>query len=264
MELIPLQHVPIINGPTHLAPVLLQALRDQQLTLQKGDILVIAHTLVSKAEGKMVKLADVAPSAEAYELAALTEKDPRLVELILQESVGIVRAAPGVLITEHRLGTVSANAAIDRSNAGPGGEWVVLLPDDPDASAARLRSAIKDALGIDIGIIISDTHGRPFRLGAVGVAIGVAGLIALRDWRGETDLYGYVLQTSDEAVADELAAAASLLMGQSKEGVPAVIVRGLSLPPGNGTACSLVRPRHKDLFRNSAPLRSRYESAQTG
>jgi coenzyme F420-0:L-glutamate ligase / coenzyme F420-1:gamma-L-glutamate ligase len=249
MELIGLRGIPIINGPTNLSAVLIATLNQQNIRLVNGDVLVIAHKLVSKAEGQVVALERIVPGPEAEAVAARTGKDPRLVELILQESAAIIRENHGVLITEHRIGTISANAAVDQSNAGPDGKWAVLLPKDPDQTAARLQADIEAAYGVEIGVIISDTQGRPFRLGAVGVAIGVAGLVPLVDWRGCRDLYGYTLHASEEAVADELAAAATLLMGQSQEGIPAILVRGWRMQRGEGTARELLRPREKDLFR---------------
>jgi coenzyme F420-0:L-glutamate ligase / coenzyme F420-1:gamma-L-glutamate ligase len=234
-----------------VAGLLLQALAEAGLALQEGDILVVAQKIISKSEGRQVRLADVGPGPRAVELAAQTGKDPRLVELILRESVEVSRWRPGVIITRHRLGFTSANAGIDRSNVELDGdeEAVLLLPLDPDLSARRLRQAIAAACNVEPGIIISDSHGRPFRLGTVGVAIGVAGLPALWNRRGEADLFGYRLQHTDVGLADEIAAAAGLLMGQAAEGLPAVLIRGLRLPPVAGRAAELVRPIEQDLYR---------------
>ena len=230
--------------------LLLDALDRAGLALQDGDVVAVAQKIVSKAEGRLVALADVEPGEYAVRLAQQVDKDPRLVELILRESEEVSRAAPGVLIVRHRLGFTSANAGIDRSNVGPGGEErVLLLPNDPDASAARIRETIQAERGVAVGVVITDSHGRPFRLGTVGVAIGVAGLPALWDRRGEADRYGYRLQHTDVGVADEIAAAAGLLMGQAAEGRPAVLLRGLRLPPADGRATDLVRPRELDLYR---------------
>ena len=185
-------------------------------------------------------------------MAALTEKDPRLVELILQESTAISRLKPGVLIVRHRLGFTSANAGIDRSNVpqNEGEETVLLLPLDPDASARQIRQVIEAQTGVSVAVIITDSHGRPFRMGTVGVAIGVAGIPALWDRRGEPDLYGYRLQHTDVGMADELSAAAGLLMGQADEATPVVVVRGLSYPVvENSAATDLVRPRTHDLYQ---------------
>ncbi len=243
--------IPDVQPGDDVAVLILNALAAADLPLQSGDILAIAQKIVSKAEGRLARLADVTPSEQAVEVAAQVDKDPHLVELILQESDEISRLKPGVVVVRHRLGFTSANAGIDRSNVGHegGGEWVLLLPLDPDASAQRIRQAICDHLGIDIGIIITDSHGRPFRLGTVGVAIGVAGLPALWDRRGEKDRYGYTLQHTDVGVADEVAAAAGLLMGQAGEGLPVVLLRGLQLPTQDGKAVDLVRPKELDLYR---------------
>jgi coenzyme F420-0:L-glutamate ligase/coenzyme F420-1:gamma-L-glutamate ligase len=219
--------------------------------LQNGDVLVIAQKIVSKAEGRLVQLDEVVPSARALEVAAQTAKDPRVVELILQESEEISRMRPGVLIVRHRLGFTSANAGIDRSNVAQAGEaeTVLLLPLDPDASATAIHTAIAQQLNLSVGVVISDSHGRPFRQGTVGVAIGAAGLPTLWDRRGESDLYGYTLQHTTVGVADEIAAAAGLLMGQASEGMPVVLMRGLQLPAIHGQAQDLVRPKELDLYR---------------
>lgn len=235
-----------------MARLLLEALARADLALRDGDVLAIAQKIISKAEGRQVRLADVEPGAEAVELAAQADKDPRLVELILRESTAVSRVRRGVIIVRHRLGFTSANAGIDRSNVAldnPADVAVLLLPLDPDASAQRIREAIHTRTGRLVGIIITDSHGRPFRLGTVGVAIGVAGIPALRDRRGEADLYGYRLQHTDVGLADEIAAAAGLLMGQAAEGLPVVLVRGLRLPPGDGRATDLVRPPDQDLYQ---------------
>jgi len=243
--------IPHIQPGDDIAEVILAALATAGLTLQDSDILVIAQKIISKAEGRSVNLADVTAGERAREVAAQTGKDPRLVELILQESDEISRLREGVLIVRHRLGFTSANAGIDRSNVSqPGGEErVLLLPLDPDGSAAGIRAVLEARSGVQVGVIVSDTHGRPFRQGNVGVAIGVAGLPALWDRRGEFDLYGYELQHTIVGVADEIAAAAGLLMGQASEGMPVVLVRGLQLPPVEGKAQDLVRPKEMDLYR---------------
>lgn len=230
--------------------MLLAALDQVGLVPQDGDVFAVAQKIVSKAEGRLVDLVDVTPSGRAVELAAQVGKDPHLIELILRESEEVSRLRPGVIITRHRLGFTSANAGIDRSNVGPDGEErVLLLPLDPDASARRIRETILTERGADVGVVITDSHGRPFRLGTVGVAIGVAGIPALWDRRGEPDLYGYRLQHTDVGLADEIAAAAGLLMGQAAEGLPAVLIRGLRLPPADGRATDLVRPPEMDLYR---------------
>ena len=252
LTLIALPGIPDVQPGDDVGRLLLAALDGAGLAPQDGDVIAIAQKIVSKAEGRLVDLADVEPGERARELAGQTDKDPRLVELILRESDEVSRVRPGVIIVRHRLGFTSANAGIDRSNvetaAGPE-EAVLLLPLDPDASAAALREALRAATGATVGVVITDSHGRPFRLGTVGVAIGVAGLPALWDRRGEADRYGYRLQHTDVGVADEVAAAAGLLMGQAAEGQPAVLLRGLRLPPIDGRATDLVRPKDLDLYR---------------
>ncbi len=231
--------------------LLLDALAASGISLQNGDVLVIAQKIISKAEGRLVDLSTIAPGGKALEVSQITSKDPRLVELILRESESISRMAPGVLIVRHRLGFTSANAGIDRSNVNQegNGEQVLLLPLNPDHSAADIARRIKNQTGVQPGVVISDSHGRPFRLGTTGVAIGVAGIPALWDRRGERDLYGYQLQHTDVGLGDEIAAAASLLMGQGAEGLPVVLIRGLDLPVEDGKAHDLVRPLEKDLYR---------------
>jgi len=232
-----------------LPDVLVAALRESGLPPETGDVLVIAQKIVSKAEGSLSDLARVAPGEEARRLARETGKDPRLVEVILRESRQIVRVHQGVLITEHRLGFICANAGVDHSNVGLGPDVVSLLPQAPDASAHAIREAVQAAFGIAISVIINDSHGRPHREGAVGVCIGAAGLEPLLNLIGRPDLYGHTLRTSVEAVADELAAAATLLQGQCDEGTPAVLIRGLRVPEGEGGAGRLLRDPSHDLFR---------------
>lgn len=243
-------HIPHVQPGDNLAELLLAALRQADITLQTGDVLAVAQKIVSKAEGRQVSLADIEPGERAQAVAAQTGKDPRLVELILSQSEAVSRLRQGVLIVRHKLGFTSANAGIDRSNVAQAGagETVLLLPEDPDRSAAGIRQRLEAAAGVSLGVVITDSHGRPFRLGTIGVAIGVSGFPALWDRRGEPDLYGYALQHTDVGLADEIAAAAGLLMGQAGEGTPAVLVRGLNLPPGDGQAADLVRPQHLDLY----------------
>ena len=252
LTLTALPSIPDVRPGDDVAALLLDALGRAGLALRDGDVVAVAQKIVSKAEGRQVRLADVTPTARAEELAAVVGKDARLIELILRESTAVSRLRPGVIIVRHRLGFTSANAGIDRSNvqlAGGEEEAVLLLPRDPDASAAALRDALLAATGAAVGVVITDSHGRPFRLGTVGVAIGVAGIPALWDRRGEADLYGYRLQHTDVGLADEIAAAAGLLMGQAAEGLPAVLIRGLRLPPAEGRATDLVRPPELDLYR---------------
>ncbi len=249
-SLFALPGIPDVQPGDDVGRLLLAALDRAGLAPQDDDVIAVAQKIVSKAEGRLVDLADVEPGERARELAGQTDKDPRLVELILRESEEVSRVRPGVIIVRHRLGFTSANAGIDRSNVGPDGEErVLLLPVDPDASAHRIRNLFIAERGVAPGVVITDSHGRPFRLGTVGVAIGVAGLPALWDRRGEADRYGYRLQHTDVGVADEIAAAAGLLMGQAAEGQPAVLLRGLRLPVVDGRASDLVRPKEMDLYR---------------
>lgn len=253
LTLTSLQKIPLIRQGDNLADIIVQALQENHLVLQESDILVLAQKIVSKAEGRTVNLARVAPSPRALELARQTDKDPRLVELILQESSEVLRTRPGTIIVEHKLGFVCANAGIDHSNVAGAGdaieEWVLLLPADPDRSAARIRQAIQTKTGKQIGVLIIDSHGRAWRNGTVGAAIGVAGLPALQDMRGAPDLFEFPLRITQVGVADELAAAASLLMGQAAEGTPVIHVRGFPYPVREGSVKELIRPKEQDLFR---------------
>ncbi|HSB90536.1 MAG TPA: coenzyme F420-0:L-glutamate ligase, partial [Anaerolineales bacterium] len=220
---------------------------------EDGDVLVVAQKVVSKAEGRRVNLAEVVPSARAVALAREGGKDPRVVEVVLRESRRVVRAQRGVLIVEHRLGFVCANAGVDHSNVAgegsAGGEWILLLPEDPDASARHLRQSLESWSGKRLAVLIIDSHGRPWRMGTVGVAIGVSGFPALVDLRGREDLFGYRLRITQVGLADEIAAAASALMGQADERRPVVHVRGLPYPLREGSTAELLRPAEEDLFR---------------
>ena len=249
LTLTPLDGLPLIQPGDDLASLLLASLGRASIALQDGDILVLAQKIVSKAEGRFAILDAVQPTAEAQALAAQTEKDPRLVQLILDESQAVIRAAAGTLIVQHRLGFISANAGIDHSNVEQGEQQVLLLPKDPDASALRIRQALETGSGARLGVLIIDSHGRPWRLGTAGVAIGLSGLPGLVDLRGRPDLYGRELRITQVAAADELAAAASLLMGQSDEACPAVHVRGFPYPLREGQLSELLRPKDRDLFR---------------
>ncbi len=239
---------PEIRPGDDLTAAMAAALRGAGLIPQGGDVVVIAHKVVSKAEGHVVDLATVTPGAEAQTLAQETNKDARLVEVILRESKAVRRVRPGLIIAEHRLGFVCANAGVDHSNVGLGPDVVALLPQDPDASAARIQAGLQKVFGVEVAVIVNDSHGRPFRQGTTGVAIGAAGLRVLRSFVGEEDRYGYVLRVSVEAVADECAALANLLQGQAAEGTPLVLIRGLD-HSGTGQAADLVRPEEEDLFR---------------
>ncbi|MGI9486687.1 MAG: coenzyme F420-0:L-glutamate ligase [Geminicoccaceae bacterium] len=248
-----LSGIPMIEPGDDLALVIAEALDASELVLQAGDILVLAQKIVSKVEGRIVDLRQVTPGARAIELSAASGKNPRLVELILAESASIIRQERGLLITEHRQGWIMANAGIDASNVQSegGAENVLLLPVDPDGSAADLRQELSQRYGVDIGVIISDSFGRPWRLGTTGVALGAAGVPSLWDRRGARDLFGRELRASQQAVADELANAASLLQGQADEGLPAVLVRGLEFSgmAPERPAVDLIRDASEDLFR---------------
>lgn len=250
LSLAALPNMPLVRPGDDLAALIVASLHEAEIALDAHDVLVVTSKLVSKAEGRFFDLNAVTPSTRAAEIAAQTGKDPRLVELILRESSAVSRLRADVLIVRHRLGFTLANAGIDHSNVGPDGEdWVLLLPEDPDASARRLRAALAERTGVAPGIVISDSHGRPFRLGTVGVAIGLAGIPALADMRGARDLFGRMLRVTVTGLADEIAAAAGLLSGQGAESRPVVLVRGLTLPPVESTAAELVRPPELDLYR---------------
>jgi coenzyme F420-0:L-glutamate ligase / coenzyme F420-1:gamma-L-glutamate ligase len=261
MNLTPLPGIPLVKPGDDLAGIISASLERANQQLVSGDILVLAQKIVSKAEGRLVNLSSVIPSAHAEELAIQAEKDPRLVELILRESRAVLRVRPGTIIVEHRLGFVCASAGIDHSNveglhktteaaaADRIEDWMLLLPADPDASAARLRRQFEAASGARIGVLIIDSHGRAWRLGVVGTAIGFSGMPGLVDMRGQPDLFGYRLRITLIASADELAAAASLVMGQAAEGTPVVHVRGFPYPLRDGSLKELLRPHDQDMFR---------------
>jgi coenzyme F420-0:L-glutamate ligase/coenzyme F420-1:gamma-L-glutamate ligase len=251
LRLIALRGFPQVAAGDDLAALTVDALTRADLHPQPTDVLVFAQKIVSKAEGRRVDLTTVTPSESARELARTVQKDPRLVELVLSESRRVVRAAKDVLIVEHRLGFIMANAGIDQSNvANPAdGEFALLLPEDPDASAARLRTRLGDLTGCEPGILISDSFGRPWRVGTAGVAIGCAGIASIVDLRGKTDMFGRPLRVTVVGHGDELAAAASLLMGQANEAQPVVLLRGLSPVHPHQPASALLRPPEQDLFR---------------
>lgn len=253
LELTPLAGIPLIQAGDDLAKITFDALKHENIPLLDGDILVFAQKIVSKAEGRLVYLPEVQPSDQAIQIAAEVEKDARFIELVLRESRQVIRKRPGTIIVEHRHGFICANAGIDHSNVrGPYGDpdlWVLLLPENPDRSAQQIRSEIEKRAGVKIGVLIIDSHGRAWRLGTVGVAIGLAGLPGLVDLRGETDMFGYQLRITQVAAADELAAAASLVMGQADERTPIVHVRGFPYPLREGSFAELPRPIELDLFR---------------
>ena len=251
LEVVALRGLPLIRAGDDLAERVGSALKQNGVALRVGDVLVVAQKIVSKAEGRLVNLATVEPSVRAVALAAEVGKDPRLVEVILSESVRVVRARRGVLIVEHRLGFIMANAGVDQSNVAPadGAQLVLLLPENPDRSAETLRRGLAALTGVDIAVIINDSFGRPWRQGTIGVAIGASGLPALIDLHGRPDLFGRRLEVSVIGFADEVAAAASLVMGQADEALPAVLIRGLRWSAPDSTAASIVRPPNEDLFR---------------
>ena len=247
LSLLALPGIPDVVAGDDIARHVLNALARADEQLQPGDAIIIAQKIVSKAEGRLVRLADVTPSARAKELASAAQKDPRHMELLLSETREVLRARPGVVIVEDVRGLVLANAGIDASNVSP--DKLLLLPKHPDVSAARLRAVLHEATGIAPAVLVIDSIGRAWRQGTVGTAIGVAGMQALIDLRGQPDMHGRPLQTTELGYADELAAAASLVMGQADERLPVVLARGLAFPAGEGKASDLLRPRSLDMFR---------------
>ena len=214
-------------------------------------MVLLAQKIVSKSEGRLIPLGEVTPSPRARELADVTGKDARLMQLVLDESAEVLRAVPGVIVVEHRLGFVAANAGIDQSNVNPDGAdvFALLLPVDPDRSCHKLRASLRERTGVDVGVVVIDSFGRAWRNGTIGTAIGVSGIPALLDLRGKKDMFGRILQTSEVGVADELAAGASLIMGQAGEARPIVLARGFPYAAMEGAGQDLVRPRQMDLFR---------------
>ncbi len=249
IQLLPLPGIPEVMPGDDLAALLTACL--QAHSVSAGDIVVIAQKIVSKAENRYVHLAMVTPSAQALQLAAATGKDARLVELILSQSKRVVRYRQHVLIVEHKLGFIHANAGIDHSNIPRNNrsERVLLLPQDPDASAAQLQTRLSRSLGVNLGVIINDSAGRAWRNGVTGIAIGAAGLPCLLDLRGAQDRHGNPLRVTEVGIADEIAAAASLVMGQAAQGIPAALVKGLDLDGPASNASALIRDPVKDLFR---------------
>jgi coenzyme F420-0:L-glutamate ligase/coenzyme F420-1:gamma-L-glutamate ligase len=254
LALTPLTGLPLVQAGDDLVALVNHSLQEAGLVVQDGDILVLAQKIISKAEGRLVDLATITPSREAHALAVRAKKDPRVVELILQESRVVMRTRPGLIVVEHRLGFVCANAGIDHSNVLPppgaqGGDWVLLLPEDPDSSARRFQAGIESLSGARSGVLVIDSHGRAWRLGTVGIAIGLAEVPGLLDLRGVPDIGGVPLQVTQVGVADELAAAASLVMGQAAERIPAVHVRGFPYGLRQSSLRELMRPEAEDLFR---------------
>jgi len=253
LTLTPLKNIPLIRQGDNLADIVVNALKDNKISLENDDILVFAQKIVSKAEGRALNLAGIIPSQRAIDIARQIDKDARVIELILRESREVLRTRPGTIIVEHRLGFICANAGIDHSNVAAAGdsaeEWVLLLPTNPDHSAETIRDEIRSQTGKRAGILIIDSHGRAWRNGTVGTAIGLAGLPGLQDLRGNRDLLGRELLITQVGVADELAAAASLVMGQAAEGTPVVHVRGFPYQLREGSLKELIRPKEQDLFR---------------
>jgi len=247
----PLKGIKLVEPGDDLGAITVAAFMANKLAPEPGDVLVVAQKVVSKAEGRYVDVSTVVPSEPALALAAETDKDPRFVEVVLGESRRVVRHRPGLLIVEHRLGFVMANAGIDHSNipSGDGVDRVLLLPVDPDGSAVRLRQHIVGAFGVPVGVVVSDSFGRPWRKGTVGIALGAAGLPAVIDMRGQPDLFGRELLVTETGFADEIAAAAGLLMGQADEAIPMVLVRGLRWSAPDAPGAALIRPSEHDLFR---------------
>ena len=253
LTLQPIPNIPGIQPGDQLDDLLYKAIQNTPLTLEDGDILVVAQKIVSKAEGRLVNLTLVEPSAQAVELAAQVEKDPRFVELVLRESKTVLRARPGTLIVEHKNGFICANAGIDHSNVsgnwGNPEDWVLLLPEDADASAERLRRGLEARSACRLGVLIIDSHGRAWRNGVVGMTIGLSNVPGVVDMRGQADLFGYKLRITTIAAADELAAAASLVMGQAAEGTPVIHARGFPYPLRESHLSELIRDKERDLFR---------------
>ena len=251
LQLFALRHFPLVKPGDDLAVQISQSLADNQLTLQDGDIVVLAQKIVSKAENRYRALKEITPRDEAVRLAKETGKDPRAVELVLQESNRVLRYRYGSIVVEHKLGFVHANAGIDQSNLpdNADSEIALLLPENSDASANALRNALQKKHSVKIGVVINDSFGRAWRLGTVGISIGIAGFDPLLDLRGQPDLFGRKLEITGVGLGDEIAAAASLLMGQAGEGVPVVILRGLQLSEKAGTVQDLLRKPDEDMFR---------------
>ena len=249
VEVLPVPDLPLIESGDDLPALILDACRRAGIELADRDVVVVTGKIVSKSEGRWVSLRNVIPSERAQRLADATEKDPRLVELVLAESTAVVRARPGNLLVRHRLGYVSAVAGIDRSNVASDDDIALLLPVDPDASASALRATLEDRADVTLGVVISDSHGRPFRIGNTGVAIGCAGITAVRHLEGTDDLFGRALTSASIVpIADLIASAAMLVSGEAAEGIPVVIVRGLDFADDGSRGLDLIRPAERDMF----------------
>lgn len=249
VQIVAVENLPLIKKGDNLGKLIVDAAKKQNTPVQEKDVIIVTHVVVSKSEGNIINLDKVTPSERAKEIAQQTNKDPALVEVVLREAKEVVRIGPNSIITETYAGTISANSGVDRSNVS-GDRNVVPLPKNPDKSAQNIRQEIKQLTGADVAVIVSDTHGRPFRIGEINVAIGVAGFKPIRDRRGEKDLFGYVLRIKQTAIADELSSAAELVIGQANEGIPVAIIRGYNYQQDeNATATALTRPKERDLFR---------------
>ncbi|MFQ6084884.1 MAG: coenzyme F420-0:L-glutamate ligase [Candidatus Bathyarchaeia archaeon] len=247
IQILGLDHIPIVQKGDNIGGLIWEAVQKRGLTINDGDVVVVSHIIVSRAEGRTVDLKTITPSVLSKRIARSLGKDPRLVEVILREAKSIVRTGDGHLIVETEHGFICANAGVDQSNV-PGTDMVALLPKDPDASARRIRIDLKRMAGKDVAVLISDTHGRPFREGDINVAIGVSGLKPIYDRRGEKDLFGRELRVKMVAIADELTSAAELVMGQADESVPVAIIKGCRIERGEGSWKELLRTKEKDLF----------------
>jgi coenzyme F420-0:L-glutamate ligase/coenzyme F420-1:gamma-L-glutamate ligase len=249
IQVIAVENLPLIKKGDNLGQLIVETAKKQNTPIQEKDVIVVTHVAVSKAEGNIINLDQVTPSERAKEIAQKINKDPAMVEVILQETKDIVRIGQNSIITETKSGVICANAGVDRSNVS-GDRNVVPLPKNPNASAQNIRQEIKRLTGANVAVIVSDTHGRPFRMGEINVTVGVAGIKPIRDRRGEKDLFGYVLRIKQTAIADELSSAAELVIGQANEGIPAAIIRGYKYQTAeNASATELTRPKEKDLFR---------------
>jgi coenzyme F420-0:L-glutamate ligase/coenzyme F420-1:gamma-L-glutamate ligase len=254
INIVGLERFPMVKKGDNLAELIVSTARGNNVAIDDGDVIVVAHKVVSKTEGRTVNLSDVRPSSKAQSLGEVTKRDPRLVELVLRETKRVVKATPEILIVENALGFVCINAGVDKSNV-QGEEAFVLLPADPDKSARQIRSQIRNLTRKEVAVIVCDTYSRPFRRGQVELAIGVAGMSPFRDYRGQRDLFGYILRVKNSAIADEIASAAELLIGQGNEGIPVVVVKGLggiTITEG-ASASDLYISEREDLFKGALP-----------
>lgn len=252
IRIIGLTNVPLIKKGDDIAKIIIEAIRKERIIIEESDIIVISQKIISKAEGRIINLKKVKPSKKAIEISKITNKDPRLVEVILRESKKIIKACPGHLIVKTKQNIVCANAGVDRSNVAGKKYIVTLLPKDPDSSANKIRKKIEKIYKKKIGIIISDTFGRPLRNGQINMAIGLSRVKPFKDYRGKKDIFGYKLQVKNIALADEIASAAELIMGQAKEKIPIVVIKGLNkafLDKGKTSAKELNMPEEKWLFK---------------